>query len=87
MTTTEVVITQRITVDSEIADEIVALNAAGVRTEGSCSGHGITKPTAMITPSSAEPAQIRRSRLAGGGLRWIMGREKNLTSLRNLALI
>ena len=57
MTTTEVVITQRISVDSEIADEIVALNAAGVRTEGSCSGHGIAKPTAMIKPSSVERAR------------------------------
>ena len=57
MTTTEVVISQRITVDSEIADEIVWLNANGVRTEGSCSGHGIVKPTAMIKPSSADKAR------------------------------
>ena len=57
MTTTEIVITQRITVDSEIADEIVWLNANDVRTEGSCSGHGIVKPTALIKPSSADKAR------------------------------
>jgi hypothetical protein len=57
MKTTEVIITQRITVDSEIADEIVWLNANGVRTEGSCSGHGITKPTAVIKNSSAVRAR------------------------------
>ena len=55
--TTTVTITQRIEVDSEIADEIVWLNQEGIRTEGSCSGHGIAKPTAMIKPSSVEKAK------------------------------
>ena len=55
--TTTVTITQQIKVDAEIADEIVWLNQEGVRTEGSCSGHGIARPTAMIKPSSVEKAK------------------------------
>ena len=53
----EITITQRISVDAEIADEIVWLNQQGVRTEGSCSGHGSAKPTAMIIPSNAKRAE------------------------------
>ena len=52
-----VTITQSILVDADIADEIVWLNEQGVRTEGSCSGHGMDLPTAMIKPSSAEQAK------------------------------
>ena len=52
-----VLITQRITVDAEIADEIVWLNEQGVRTEGSCAAHGETAATAMITASSVERAR------------------------------
>ena len=52
-----VTITQRILVHAEIADEIVWLNEQGVRTESSCSGHGIDLPTAMIKPSSAKRAK------------------------------
>jgi len=57
MRTQTVLITQQIIVDSEIADEIVWLNANGVRTESSCSGHDKSKATAMIKPSGAERAQ------------------------------
>jgi hypothetical protein len=53
----EIGIIQRIVVDAEIADEIEWLNEQGVRTEGSCSGHGEELPTAMITPSSVERAR------------------------------
>ena len=55
--TVTVTITQRIEVDAEIADEIVWLNQQGVRTEGSCSGHGTAKPTALIKPSGVERAK------------------------------
>ena len=55
-TNRRVVIQQEITVDSCIADEIVELNRLGVRTEGSCCGHGKGFPAALITPSSAEKA-------------------------------
>jgi hypothetical protein len=49
-------ITQTITVDACIADEIVALNAAGVHTLNSCCGHG--RPSvALIKPSSADRAR------------------------------
>ena len=47
----EIIIEQRISVDIEIADEIRWLNKMGVRTEGSCSGHGQLAPSAVITPS------------------------------------
>ena len=52
-----VTITQQVEVDADIADEIVWLNEEGVRTEGSCSGHGEAWATALITPSSAEKAR------------------------------
>jgi len=55
--TITVTITQRIDLDTEIADEIVWLNQQGVRTESSCSGHGTAHPTAMIKPSSVERAK------------------------------
>lgn len=53
----DVQIVQRIKVDACIADEIVWLNAKGVRTEGCCCGHGDFPPEAMIKPSSADAAR------------------------------
>jgi len=50
-------IQQIIDVNESIAEEIVWLNEQGVRTEGSCSGHGKSKPSALILPGSAEQAQ------------------------------
>ncbi|HJW74820.1 MAG TPA: hypothetical protein VJ787_04010 [Thermoleophilia bacterium] len=50
-------ITQTITVDACIAAEIVALNAAGVRTVGSCCGHGKGPSLALLAPSSYARAQ------------------------------
>lgn len=51
-----VIIQQEITVDSCIADEIVELNRLGIRTEGSCCGHGKGRATTLITPSSMNRA-------------------------------
>lgn len=53
----EVVIEQRVKVDACIADEIVSLNKNGVRTEGSCCGHGKSPATALILPSSQQRAR------------------------------
>lgn len=50
--TVEIEITQRIRVDSCIADEIKRLNALGIRTESCCCGHGEREPSALIQPSS-----------------------------------
>jgi hypothetical protein len=50
-------ITQTITVDACIADEIVALNAAGVHTLNACCSHGRGKSVALIKPSSADRAR------------------------------
>ena len=53
----EVVIEQRIWVDSCIADEIVELNRRGVCTEGSCCGHRKAAAQALILPSSVSRAR------------------------------
>jgi len=45
---TEIKIIQRIVVDKCIAKEIKWLNRKGVRTEGSCCGHGLEPPSAII---------------------------------------
>jgi hypothetical protein len=55
--TVNIIITQQIEVDAEIANEIIWLNHQGVRTESSCSGHGNVRPTALITPSSKARAE------------------------------
>lgn len=55
--TVTVTIAQRIEVDVDIADEIVWLNQQGVRTESSCSGHGVTEASATIKPSSVARAK------------------------------
>ena len=52
----EVIISQRIKVDSCIAQEIVWLNSVGVSTLGCCCGHGVNKPEAIIKPSSVDAA-------------------------------
>jgi hypothetical protein len=44
-------------VDDDIAAEILWLNRQGVRTVGSCSGHGQTAPSALIRNSSAGRAE------------------------------
>jgi hypothetical protein len=50
-------ITQRIKVDKCIAEEIKWLNSQGVRTEGSCCGHGKSYSQALIKPSSVNKAK------------------------------
>jgi len=57
MTQKLIAITPQIWVDAEIAAEIQWLNSRGVRTEGSCSGHGKAPPNAIIKPSSAARAR------------------------------
>jgi hypothetical protein len=53
----EIEITQRIKVDACVANEIKRLNSLGVRTEGSCCGHGQQKPSAIIRPSGVKTAE------------------------------
>ena len=43
-----IIVPRKMAVDEMIADEILALNRAGIVTEGSCQG---PPPTAMIRPS------------------------------------
>jgi hypothetical protein len=50
-------IVQTISVDACIADEIVALNAAGVHTINCCCGHGRGPSKAIIKPSSVSRAR------------------------------
>lgn len=52
----KVIIPQCILIDECIAQEIVFLNSAGVRTEGCCCGHGEDTPHALIKPSSKSKA-------------------------------
>ena len=63
-------IMQTITVDACIADEIVALNAAGVRTINSCCGHGRGPSLALILLTSSEKA-----RTLGYTTRFVSGKD------------
>ena len=53
----EIVIEQRVKVDSCIAAEIVELNHQGVRTEGCCCGHLKGMAQALIRASSVDRAR------------------------------
>ncbi len=54
--TRRVTIEQRIVVDSCLARAVIALNHAGVRTTGSCCGHGKGAGSITITSSSIQTA-------------------------------
>ena len=54
--TETITIEREIEVDKNVADKIKWLNEQGVETVASCSGHGKTKPSALIKPSSKQKA-------------------------------
>lgn len=53
----EVTIERRVTVDSCIADYIIALNRQGIVTTGCCCGHGSGRASATIMPGSQARAR------------------------------
>lgn len=62
-----------IAIDSCIADRIAAAWAAGVRTLGSCCGHGKGGPDVVLTQDAEQPA-LAREHLPGFTLyQWQLG--------------